>query len=214
METPKYSSKFLYWALPKSLKDPVLGDLTEEYLLMTIQHPIKARIWFQNQAIRSAFQFLWKTKKGLIMFIFSILVFVGFTLFAMVLSGGVSMFIDLPSILIVLPPAILFGLAATSKADIKRGLSILISNEQDWTVSEYRKAAHFYNVTGNSAILLGAVMTLIGWIAMGSSLPADEFAITFGPAFAVSILTMVLGIMIKIICHVAEERIRYAADFY
>jgi len=215
MQVPKYTSKFLYWALPPNLKEPVLGDLTEEYVERRLTNPISARIWFQNQAVRSAFQFLWKTKRGFIMFVFSILAFVGFTLFAMILSGGIDMFIDAPSFLIVVPPALIFGLAATSMADVKRGISILtMSDDMDYSILEYKRAGHFFNVTGNSAMLLGAVMTLIGWIAIGSELPAADFSTVFGPAFAVSILTMVLGLAIKIICHVAQEKIRYLAEFY
>lgn len=212
MDTPKYTSKFLYWALPQSLKDPVLGDLTEEYGQKVIHQPIAARLWFQKQAIRSAFQYLWQTKRGVIMFLLSVLTFIGFTLFAMILSGGIDMFIDVPSFLIVLPPAIMFGLAATSMADAKRGVAILMSNSEEYTDLEYRRAGHFFNVTGHSAILLGSVMTLIGWVAMGSNIESAEFSSVIGPAFAVSILTIVLGLIIKIVCHVAEQKIRYAAD--
>ena len=46
------------------------------------------------------------------------------------------------------------------------------------------------------------------WVAMASNINKDEFADVFGPAFAVSILTMIYGIGIKMVAYIMEEKIK------
>ena len=38
--------KFLYWTLPNELKDPVLGDLAEEYLVLKMKSSYQANYWY------------------------------------------------------------------------------------------------------------------------------------------------------------------------
>lgn len=60
-QPPKMSSKFLSWALPKSLREPILGDLLEEYNQRLSNDNIKAvNIWYRQQAVKSGLQFMFK----------------------------------------------------------------------------------------------------------------------------------------------------------
>lgn len=38
---PKLIEKFLHWSLPAELKEPVLGDLAEEYAQLILSQPLK-----------------------------------------------------------------------------------------------------------------------------------------------------------------------------
>ena len=46
MNPPIIIEKFLYWTLPNELKDPVLGDLAEEYLVLKMKSSYQANYWY------------------------------------------------------------------------------------------------------------------------------------------------------------------------
>ena len=146
------------------------------------------------------------------MFILSILVFVGFSVMGMWFAGGIDMFIDVPSFLLVIPASLFFAVAATSTKDFKTGFSLLVNDEQDVTKKEIKSAASMFKVMGQSAVFSGVVTTLIGAVAIGSNLQASEFSTVFGPAFAVCILTLLYGFMIKTIAYVAEQKLLNKID--
>ncbi|NVK24973.1 MAG: hypothetical protein HWE10_08600 [Gammaproteobacteria bacterium] len=206
---PKTVTKFLHWALPEALREPVLGDLYEEFQQQSVTNPKRAKRWYRKQAIRSALQFLWKTKRGLFMFLISILVFIGFTLMGMMMGGDIPMFIDVPSILLVAPPAIAFAIGATSWKSFKMSFGLLIDDENESTSQHLNSAVVMFKVLGNSAVLCGVFATLIGAVAIASNLEPENFSEHFGPAFAVCILTLLYGFMIKTICYVAEQKLEY-----
>jgi hypothetical protein len=96
MNPPRLIEKFLHWTLPNELKVPILGDLAEEYVCLAAQTLLKANYWYTRQALCTSLQFLTKTKRGLIMFLLGIIIFVGMTLMAMVMSGEIMMFVNVP----------------------------------------------------------------------------------------------------------------------
>lgn len=138
------------------------------------------------------------------MFIFSLLFFILAMLGAMWLGGGLWLFTDLPSILIVIPPAIFFTLASTSAKSLKETLFLLFGFMAK-TPKACQEGLIVLAILGNSALMLGILMTIIGWVSMAQfGEPA-----TFGPAFAVSVLTIVYGLAMKIICYVGSEKLRF-----
>lgn len=204
-QPPKIASQFLSWALPENIKEHVLGDLSEEYLQRIVSStPATANYWYCRQAIKSGSQFMLKTQRGFIMFIFSILLFLGFTLMAMLLGGGISMYVDVQSLLIVFPPALAFAFAATSASDVSQAFAVLLSNDTSQSEQTYKSSQRVFSVLGNSGVVLGIFMTLIGWVAMGTNMDGLSY---FGSAFAISILTLVYGIALKMLCYVAEQKI-------
>ena len=204
-QPPKIASQFLSWALPENIKEHVLGDLSEEYLQrIGSSTPATANYWYCRQAIKSGSQFMFKTQRGFIMFIFSILLFLGFTLMAMVLGGDITMYIDAQSVLIVFPPAFAFTVAATSAKEVKQAFVILFSNDASKNENVYKSSQRVFSVLGYLGIVLGIFMTLIGWVAIGAGMVDLSY---FGSAFAISILTLVYGIALKMLCYVAEQKI-------
>ena len=209
-QPPKVASQFLSWALPEHIKEPVLGDLSEEYLQRITNHKLLAvNYWYWRQAVKSGTQFMFKTQRGFIMFIFSILVFLGFTLMAMLLAGGVGMYIDMQSILIVFPPALAFTIASTSINDVKQAIAVLLSNDSNQDEQVYGLSKRVFSVLGNSGLVLGVFMTFIGWVAIGTNMDNIN---DFGPAFAISILTLVYGLALKMLCYVAEQKIQTLSE--
>jgi len=210
-QPPKIPSQFLSWALPESLIEPVLGDLSEEYLQRTSNNQlISANYWYWRQAVKSGLQFMFKTQRGFVMFIFSTLLFLGFTLMAMVLaSNSPSLYMDIQSVLMIFPPAIAFTYASTSIKDVNRAFAILFGKDIGQDEKFYISSKRVFSVLGNSGVILGFFMTLIGWVAIGEHL--DDIT-HFGSAFAVSILTLMYGIALKLLCYISEQKIQTLAE--
>ncbi|BFT31201.1 hypothetical protein D210916BOD24_23770 [Alteromonas sp. D210916BOD_24] len=204
-----WSGQLLQWVLPNELKEPILGDLEEEFLSRAQINPQSAMRWYRQQALRSAFQFLWKTKRGFMMFLLSLLVFTGLTLMALVLGGGVDMFIDIPSALLVFIPSVLFAVAATSSQALTNGVNALLNEDVQFDKQVLTNAQLSFRVLGQTAVLTGIFSSLIGAIAIGSNLEAEQFSTAFGPAFAVCILTLTYGFGLKTVCYVAEQKLQF-----
>lgn len=209
-QPPKLIETFLRWTLPAELKEPLIGDLAEEFHDLQAHNTLTAKNWYMRQALRTANQFIWQTKRGLIMFLISILVFLFFSYMAMWFSVDGSMtltFVDGPSLLLVFPPAILFAIGVTSIKDTKNALAVLFNDELQLSNKELTIAKQFYRVLGNSAILMGIFTTFIGAVAIAVNI--ENVAEEFGPAFGVCILVLLYGSGLKTLCYAAEQKVQY-----
>ncbi|MBU3023645.1 hypothetical protein [Aestuariibacter sp. A3R04] len=65
------------------------------------------------------------------MFVFSVLFFVALTVLAMMLSGNTGAFLDVPSLILTLPPALVFTVAVTSVGNVKEAFSSLLSSHAE-----------------------------------------------------------------------------------
>jgi len=209
MNPPRIIEKFLNWTLPNELKDPILGDLAEEYVSLAKRTPLKANYWYTRQALRSGLQFLTKTKRGLIMFLLGMIVFVCATAMAMMLSGEIMMFVNVPSFLIVFPPALMLTLASTSKQSRSHGFKLLFSESEDLNLIELNAAKQVFTTFGNLNLLMGWIGVAIGAIAMASNIDSDSFSQVFGPAFSVCMLTLFYALLIKALCYAAAAKIQF-----
>jgi hypothetical protein len=215
-QPPQLVERLLRWTLPEALKEPILGDLAEEFQQKRYQNTVNARRWYIRQALTTSNHYIWQTKRGLVMFSLSIVVFTALSIMALWFSSGdLSMFLDVPSLLLIFPPSILFALGVTSVNDMKNGFASLFDDEINLSKLELVRAKQFFDVMGNSAMFMGAFTTFIGAIAIGSNLAAEDFSTAFGPAFAVCILVLMYSSGFKTVCYVASQKIQYklhAAD--
>jgi flagellar motor component MotA len=209
MNPPRLIEKFLHWTLPNELKVPILGDLAEEYVCLAAQTLLKANYWYTRQALCTSLQFLTKTKRGLIMFLLGIIIFVGMTLMAMVMSGEIMMFVNVPSFLIVVPPALILTFASSSKQSRSNAFRVLFSENLNLSREELIAAKQLYTTFGNMNMLMGCIGVVIGAIAMASNIEAKVFSQVFGPAFAVCVLPLLYALLIKTLCYGAEAKIQF-----
>lgn len=204
---PRLIEKFLRWSLPKELKEPILGDLAEEYLDMLNHKPNKANYWYTRQALSTGLQFLSKTKRGLIMFLFGTTIFMAAVVMAMMMSGNsIWMFINVPSLIIVIPPAVFLTLASSSMKSIKHAFIVLFSEHLDFEKVELVAAKQIFSFLGNMNMLMGWIGVIIGAVAIASNM--DDIS-AFGPALAVCILTLFYALLIKAMCFAAEAKIQF-----
>jgi chemotaxis protein MotA len=159
--------------------------------------------------LRTGLQFIAKTKKGLMMFILSILVFVGVVVMAMIMSGDVDSFINVPSFLIVVPPSVLITLACTSKQSQKNAFALLLSEDLSLDKIELSAAKHAFTTFGNMNMFMAWIAVIVGAIAMANSINGDNFTQAFGPSFAVCILGVFYGFLLKGLCYAAEAKIQF-----
>lgn len=73
----------------------------------------------------------------------------------------------------------------------------------------YKQSQRVFSVLGNSGLMIGAFMTLLGLIVV-AQLTDDIKAL--GPAIAVSLLTSFYGLAIKIVCYIAQHKIQTLSE--
>ena len=141
-----------------------------------------------------------------ILFCFAIVsaaVVVDFTKITLILSNGFY-FLDLPSLLFILPVAILFGISATSWRTYWRCWSYTLGSAKHVSISDAVSVARCLNVMGNVSWKMGILGTLIGGALILKSL---EQINDVNNALTVAFLTLVYGLLFKLVSYVAEQRI-------
>ncbi|MBO1256291.1 MotA/TolQ/ExbB proton channel family protein [Alteromonas sp. 5E99-2] len=205
---PKLAEKFVKWSVPNELEEPLLGDLAEEYLELLSTHPQKANFWYTRQALYTGLQFLTQTKSELIMFIFGILVFFGVVVLSMWGAGSIGIFSNIPSLLIVIPPAVLITMAASTKQTRKDAIQLLFNEQIPVEKVNMLQAKQVYTTLGNMSMLMGWIGIVIGAIGMSNNITVEGFSHVFGPSLAVCLLTLYYGLVIKGLCYAAEAKIQ------
>jgi chemotaxis protein MotA len=214
MQPPIISQLLLEWVLPDALQEPVLGDLQEEFIQRQHYNRQRACWWYRRQAWSTCWHFLHQTKGDWLMFVFSMLFFIGISVWAMLMSAPDDplAFYDFISLVLIFPPAVLFAVGATSRQTLQRAIAFLFDPRPGAATQEYQQIRHFFRVMGNSGLLLGGFSTLIGVIAIAQQTNADNFSSTIGPATAVCLLTLLYGAALKTLCYIAAEKVSFVAQ--
>lgn len=206
---PQIAQVCLVWSLPNSIKNNVLGDLEEEFQQKYLAkgHFI-AQSWYVRQALLTSLTYLKQTQRGMIMFAVSIILFISVVVMAFFMSGELSMFINVPSLIVVVPTAIFFSVAATSKQAMINGMKIMLDDQLTLTQPELLSSQLGYKTLGTSAILSGWLGVIIGLVAIASSIKPEIFKDAIGPASAVCLLTILYAYLLKIPCYLVEQKIQ------
>ena len=112
------------------------------------------------------------------MFFLGLIGVFGVMMYAAVLGGDLTAFIDLPS-LVVVGAASFFAALAMSKGKF-----------DDRTIS----------LTGDAAVIIGWLGFLIGLVLMAGNLKDLLANDAIGPAFSVAFLTVLYGYFLKLVC--------------
>ena len=113
-------------------------------------------------------------------------------------------FLDIPSLLFVISTSIFFGIAATSWRSYWRCWTYTFGSAQRVSIHDARSVARCMNVMGNSAWKMGIIGTLIGGALLLKNL---EKINNVNEALTIAFLTLVYGLIIKLFCYVAEQRV-------
>ena len=113
-------------------------------------------------------------------------------------------FLDIPSLLFVISTSIFFGIAATSWRTYWRCWTYTFGRPKQVSIHDARSVARCMNVMGNSAWKMGIIGTLIGGALLLKNL---EKINNVNEALTIAFLTLVYGLIIKLFCYVAEQRV-------
>tara|TARA_B110001454_G_scaffold36356_1_gene35871 strand:+ start:258 stop:935 length:678 start_codon:yes stop_codon:yes gene_type:complete len=113
-------------------------------------------------------------------------------------------FLDIPSLLFVISTSIFFGIAATSWRSYWRCWTYTFGSAKRVSIHDARSVARCMNVMGNSAWKMGIIGTLIGGALLLKNL---EKINNVNEALTIAFLSLVYGLIIKLFCYVAEQRV-------
>jgi len=131
-------------------------------------------------------------------------VVVDFANIALVLTNGFY-FLDAPSLILVLPVAILFGISATSWRTYGRCWTYTLGGAKLVSISEANSVARCLKVMGDVSLIMGLIGTFLGTVFTFQNLTQDS---NLGQELTVASLTLAYGIVLKLVSYVAEQRVR------
>ena len=114
-------------------------------------------------------------------------------------------FFDLPSLLLVLPVAVLFGISATSWRSFGRCWTYSLGRAKQVTITGARSVARCLKVLGDVSLIIGLIGTFIDVMLL---LQKMNSILNLGPYLSVATITLAYGVFFKLLTYVAEQRVR------
>ena len=207
---PGFATSILDLCVPANIRQHLIGDLHEEYLQERLPEKgqLRANLWYWKQTLLCSYEFLNKQQGGIMAFLFSVLFFVAMMVLIVLMSGDSSIFVNIPSFMVIFPTAFIIGIGVTSFKSMKLSFKLLISEQDEVTRKDIVLACKYLNVSGVCSMYLGFIGTVVGAVAIAGSIQADTFSKVIGPATAVGLLTLLYGLFFKILCYAAEQKIQ------
>lgn len=204
-QLPSQVNSIIDWSVPYELQDVIKGDLSESFCNKLNSSDVASYFWLYKQAILILCYFSTNTQRGSLMFILSFLVIWGVILMTFWLGGPISMFFNLPSLIIVLVPALIAPFMLLKKNHVIGAFKALIDSNS--SINDIDSYKHVFEIVGKTSMLMGWFGVISGAISIGSNIKPETFASVFGPAFAVMSLTLLYALIIKVFCYFAVLRI-------
>ena len=209
---PSMALSLLKWSLPADLQEPIIGDCEEGFTNKMNISKNRAMLWLFKQVISILWSFGLQTQRGSIMFLLSVLGVVGIMVMSFWLGGTIAMYYNFPSVIIVVVPAVLAGIICARKGTFLSHFSVLTDSHSLSRLQNRKEYVKTFEVMSQTAMLMAWFGVVTGLVAMTSNITKETFADVFMPAFAVCILTLLYGIIIKTLCYFAKIRILSVKD--
>ena len=120
------------------------------------------------------------------------------------LKKGFS-FLDLPSLLLVLPVSVLFGISTTSWRSFGRCWTYSLGGAKQVTISGASSVARCLKVMGDVSLIMGIIGTFIGAILI---LQKMHSILNIGQPLSYAVIPIAYGIFFNLLTYVAEQRVR------
>lgn len=121
------------------------------------------------------------------------------------LGGPLSLFVNLPSLVIVLVPALIAPFIMQNKQVVAGAFMALFQSTK--LRKSYKGYKEVFKTIDKTAMLMGWFGVVSGAIAIASNVTPDTFQDVIGPALAVMALTLLYALIIKVFCYFAVLRI-------
>jgi hypothetical protein len=139
------------------------------------------------------------------MFIIACFIVTGIILMTFWLGGPLGLFVNLPSLVIVLVPALIAPFIMQNKQIVAGAFMALFKSAS--LPQSYDGYKEVFKTIDKTAMLMGWFGVVSGAIAIASTVTPDTFQDVIGPALAVMALTLLYALIIKVFCYFAILRI-------
>ncbi|MCB1670581.1 MAG: hypothetical protein R3F41_20360 [Gammaproteobacteria bacterium] len=211
---PRIGSLLLEFFVPVRLREPLLGDLEEEFLLK-IQHDRRmgrAYRWYWGQVLKSACLFIWMQRGTAMAFFLSVLFFL-FVLTAALVTAEFGLWLLSPPVLLALvPTSLILGIGATSYQAARTAFRLSFSESDEYSPAQISLAARFLHVTGNQFLLVGGVTFFLGVILVSIGFSQNPELLNGGVRYArygMALLPLFYGMIFKCLFYSAEQKITW-----
>ncbi|MBU2647548.1 MotA/TolQ/ExbB proton channel family protein [bacterium] len=119
-------------------------------------------------------------------------------------TSGLLLLFDLPGLIFVLVPSLLFSINVSSWKTFTLGWTLTFSNSVTASKEEVREVRAMCTAFGNITILMGVMGMLIGLILMLADLSNPD---AIAPNMAVATLPPLYGILFKLFSYAAERKL-------
>ncbi len=204
----------LSFFLPATLREPVLGDLEEEFASRLYASNSLASVhrWYWRQALTSSCLFFWQQRGSVMAYLISV-IFFGLMFALAVATGGYGLWYILPPpLLATVPASILLGIGATSMQAARTALKLSFSDSSDCSPQSVRLARRFLCVTGNQFLLVAGVvffMSAIQWFFGFSQNPDLLTDHSHYANLGFALLPLFYGMAFKCLFYSAEQKLAW-----
>jgi len=139
------------------------------------------------------------------MYFISIIIFLAVLVSTFLLSGSITIFIDLPSILIIIAITLPMLLSSGLFTDFKNSFRIVMSKDKTFSNEELERAILAIDLTNKLILISGFLGSIIGLISMLRQL-SDPSKI--GPSVAVMLLTTFYALFLTIILMPVKAKLK------
>jgi flagellar motor component MotA len=119
-------------------------------------------------------------------------------------AGNILRFVDLPSLIIVLGPTIVFAIGSYSWGTYVKTFSIPFGNPENNEQSELVEVNKCLNFLGNMSVVMGIIGTFIGVILLLNFL---KQGVDLSRAIAIAVVTLFYGFLFKALCMFASSKV-------
>lgn len=209
---PHAATQILAFFLPASLREPILGDLEEEYthLFQSSASAAHGLRWYWWQVAQNVGHFFWKQRGTAMAYLISVAFFIFMFGMAVLTSGFGQWYLMPPVIILTVPTSLLLGIGASSIQAAKNAFSLSFSESTEHSPQVIRMAVRFLSVTGNQFLLvsgIGVVVGVVQVLMMASSDPSIMEDASIYNRYAMAILPLFYGVIFKSLFYSAEQKL-------
>ena len=213
-QPPRGATSILSFFLPAALREPILGDLEEEFTqrLCSSDSFSKVYIWYWRQVLQSSCLYFWKQRGNGMAYLISVILFLLMIGLALATSQFGMWLISIPVIIATIPAALILGIGATSSQAAKSAMKLSFSDSSNESPQVVNLAIRFLRVTGNQFLLVGGVVFFLGIIQVLIIFSQDPELMNSGAHYArygIAMLPLFYGMVFKCLFYSAEQKLMW-----
>lgn len=216
---PGLASGVLSFFLPAALREPVLGDLEEEFAqrVYSNKNLLEVYRWYWWQALKSSCLFFWQQRGTGMAYLISAVFFVFMFGLAIFTTSFGPLFMVVPVIIATIPTSIALGIGATSFQAAKTALWLSFSDSDNHPPQGVSLACRFLHVAGNQFLFVAGAVFFLGFIQIMFNFSQNPELLgdpSHYARYGFAMLPLFWGMIFKCLFYSAEQKLlwKYAQD--